>query len=64
MTPSQAQRSAWHKSSYSGNGSACVEVTQPGPVLVRDSKNPARTVLTFPAPQWAAFLATAVGDAE
>jgi hypothetical protein len=31
----------WHKSSYSGNQTACVEVARPGTrMAVRDSKNP------------------------
>ncbi|WP_372407329.1 DUF397 domain-containing protein [Streptomyces luteireticuli] len=37
----------------------CVEVADdiPGIVPVRDSKTPDDTVLTFPAPAWAAFTA-------
>ncbi|MYR46207.1 DUF397 domain-containing protein [Streptomyces sp. SID5910] len=49
----------WRKSSYSGSGdgNACVEVADRRPrVAVRDSKAPARAVLTFPAPAFTAFL--------
>ncbi|MFE5256430.1 DUF397 domain-containing protein [Streptomyces coelicoflavus] len=50
----------WQKSSYSGGGEGndCVEVALDHPyIAVRDSKVPARAVLTFPAPAFAAFLA-------
>ncbi|MFF0536852.1 DUF397 domain-containing protein [Streptomyces coelicoflavus] len=53
-------RGPWKKSSYSGGGegNACVEVALDHPhIAVRDSKVPARAVLTFPAPAFAAFLA-------
>ncbi|MFD4258373.1 DUF397 domain-containing protein [Streptomyces sp. NPDC058534] len=52
-------RGAWKKSSYSGGGegNACVEVAHRHPnTAVRDSKAPARAVLTFPAPSFTAFL--------
>ncbi|MGZ3115671.1 DUF397 domain-containing protein [Streptomyces sp. H62] len=52
---------SWRKSSYSGSGdgNACVEVAPGHPrTAVRDSKAPARAVLTFPAPAFAAFLRT------
>ncbi|MFC9086551.1 DUF397 domain-containing protein [Nocardiopsis dassonvillei] len=32
-------RSDWHKSSYSGNQGACVEVAEGDRVLVRDTEN-------------------------
>ncbi|MEU5751488.1 DUF397 domain-containing protein [Streptomyces sp. NPDC047829] len=54
-------RGAWKKSSYSGGGegNACVEVALGHPrTAVRDSKAPARAVLTFPAPVFTAFLRT------
>lgn len=53
-------RGPWKKSSYSGGGEGndCVEVALDHPLIaVRDSKVPARAVLTFPAPAFAAFLA-------
>jgi hypothetical protein len=52
MTPGE-----WKKSSFSYNGSACVEVTAgQGELLVRDSKDPAGAVLRFTRAEWEAFL--------
>ncbi|MFF9057515.1 DUF397 domain-containing protein [Streptomyces sp. NPDC014882] len=51
----------WRKSSYSGEGDGnnCVEIAHStAQVAVRDSKAPARTPLTFPAPAFAAFVET------
>jgi Domain of unknown function (DUF397) len=45
----------WRKSSYS-EANGCVEVARPGPVLVRDSKNPDGPVLSFTPATWKAFL--------
>ncbi|MGI5457129.1 DUF397 domain-containing protein [Streptomyces sp. CA-249302] len=48
----------WRKSSYSGegDGNACVEIANsPTHVAVRDTKAPARAVLTFPSRTFAAF---------
>ena len=54
----------WEKSSYSNNQGACVEVSGlAGGRAVRDSKDPAGTVLAFTAVEWAAFTAgVRVGD--
>lgn len=47
---------SWRKSSYSGNsGGQCVEVAAPGPVLVRDSKDPHGAVLEFHPEAWRHF---------
>lgn len=49
----------WQKSSYSGGGDGnnCVEIaSRPGHVRIRDSKVPARTVLTFPPATFTTFL--------
>ncbi|MFG2886623.1 DUF397 domain-containing protein [Streptomyces sp. NPDC048297] len=50
---------SWRKSSYSNtSGGECVEVGR-GPlplVPVRDSKDPSRGALVFPARSWEAFV--------
>ncbi|WP_043264711.1 DUF397 domain-containing protein [Streptomyces sp. CT34] len=52
----------WIKSSYSGgNGGTCVEwapehAATTGEVLVRDSKDPHRSALVFPAGAWSSFV--------
>jgi hypothetical protein len=49
----------WTKSSFSGGGQgdACVEVAELRPhIAVRDSKAPARAILTFPAGAFTAFV--------
>ena len=48
---------SWRKSSYSSsNGGNCVEVaTASHMIAVRDSKNPAGTVLTVNLDSWRAF---------
>jgi len=38
----------WRKSSRSTNTSNCVELATPGPVAIRDSKNPDGPALVFP----------------
>ncbi|GAB2859445.1 DUF397 domain-containing protein [Lentzea nigeriaca] len=50
----------WRKSSRSGNGSNCVEVTFAGDdVATRDSKNPTGPVLRFTQQSWSVFLGQA-----
>ena len=50
----------WRKSTRSGdNGGDCVEVATnlPGIVAVRDSKDVSGPALTYPANEWATFVA-------
>lgn len=49
----------WRKSTYSANGSTCVEVARnvPGLVAVRDSKDPEGPKLVFAPEEWQAFAA-------
>lgn len=43
----------WHKSTFSGPETECVEVAfVPGEIGVRDSKNPAGGALVLPEPAW------------
>ncbi|MFF4603681.1 DUF397 domain-containing protein [Streptomyces sp. NPDC001339] len=53
----------WVKSSYSDNGTNCVEVAHgfPGAVPVRDSKAPQGPALVFPADGWSSFVAAIKG---
>ena len=58
----------WRKSSYSGegDGNECVEIANSPMythVLVRDSKAPARPILTFPGRTFHAFIETLKTDA-
>ncbi len=59
MTAPEPDGTVWHKSSYSGSGSACVEVAPaPAGVMVRDSKNADGPVLAVTTTAWRAFLST------
>jgi hypothetical protein len=51
---------AWRKASCSGNGGNCVEarVAETGRVLVRDTQNRDRDVLSIPADAWQQFTAS------
>ncbi|MFE7276078.1 DUF397 domain-containing protein [Streptomyces sp. NPDC057623] len=47
----------WQKSTYSGDGSNCVEIaTTPTTIHIRDSKNPTGPHLTLRPTTWAGFL--------
>ncbi|MGJ7907330.1 DUF397 domain-containing protein [Actinopolyspora sp. H202] len=47
----------WHKSSYSGNQTNCVEVGQlTNGAAIRDTKNRAAGHLTTSRAQWTAFI--------
>ncbi|MEC3891163.1 DUF397 domain-containing protein [Nocardiopsis sp. LDBS1602] len=46
----------WHKSSYSPNGSNCVEVAEGPTTHIRDTQNRDLSELTLPAREWNALL--------
>lgn len=47
----------WQKSTYSGDGSNCVEIAPtPTAIHIRDSKSPADPHLTLQPAAWADFL--------
>ncbi|MFD7367955.1 DUF397 domain-containing protein [Nocardiopsis alba] len=48
----------WHKSSYSPNGSNCVEVAEGPTTHIRDTQNRALAELNLPAHEWNALLHT------
>jgi hypothetical protein len=52
------QVAGWRKSSYSGNGVNCVEVTAPDAVMIRDTTDRGGVTLTVPASAWTTFLST------
>ncbi|AGZ38691.1 DUF397 domain-containing protein [Actinoplanes friuliensis] len=53
----QTDDAGWRKSSLCGSG-ACVEVAKVGDeYLIRDSKDPGMTPLTFTQDEWLAFEA-------
>jgi hypothetical protein len=58
MINSEQAATAWRKSTASGGGGGnCVQVAFiDDSVLVRDSKDPSGTVLSFSHSEWAAFL--------
>jgi hypothetical protein len=56
MTTRSDPAGGWRKSTYSGSGNNCVEVTTHHTgIAVRDSKRP-HTALTFTASQWRTFV--------
>lgn len=65
MSAQDLRRFEWRKSTYSANGSTCVEVAcnVPGIVAVRDSTDLEGPVLVFGPAEWRMFAAgVKVGD--
>jgi len=63
VTDSEQSDIIWHKSTASGTGN-CVEVAVVnGSILVRNSRGPLGSVLSFTCQAWAAFL-NGVNDGE
>ncbi|MFD6950662.1 DUF397 domain-containing protein [Nocardiopsis sp. TSRI0078] len=55
----EAERVAWHKSSYSGGGGGnCIEVSEGRSVLVRDTQHRELGHLAFASLEWNGLLAT------
>jgi predicted secreted Zn-dependent protease len=52
------RRAQWRKSTYSANGSTCVEVglNLPDIVAIRDSKNPDGPALAIDDQAWSEFI--------
>ncbi|MEU3139373.1 DUF397 domain-containing protein [Nocardiopsis alba] len=48
----------WHKSTYSGNEGACVEVAEGPTTSVRDTRHRGLAELSVPASEWTALLST------
>lgn len=46
----------FHKSSYSANESACVEVSEGAHTCIRDTQNRGSGYLAFPAAEWMTLL--------
>ncbi|MGW8526297.1 DUF397 domain-containing protein [Nocardiopsis sp. NPDC055824] len=58
-----APTSPWRTASYSATESHCVEVADlKAGAAMRDTKNRELGLLTFPAPEWQAFLGAARRD--
>ncbi|WP_081536449.1 DUF397 domain-containing protein [Nocardiopsis alba] len=54
----------FHKSTYSNDGSHCVEVKEGRETLVRDTQNRDKGTLSFPASEWTALLLGASEDSR
>jgi hypothetical protein len=61
-SPEELTAASYRKSTYSGANNECVEIAEVGDwVGVRDSKDPAGPVLSFPIDSFAAFIADVSG---
>ena len=60
MTEIDLSRAEWRKSSYSSQSGNCVEVAHnlPGPVAVRDSKEPDGARLVVSRETWRVFISS------
>ena len=57
MNPPSLHGATWHKSSYSGRHTNCVEVAELATgAAVRDTKHRDLGAVVFPSPEWHAFL--------
>lgn len=54
----------FHKSSYSANESACVEVSEGTHTFIRDTRNREAGHLVFPAAEWSTLLELARREAR
>jgi hypothetical protein len=52
-----SEYTSFHKSSYSANGSHCVEVAEGRTTHLRDTQNRDAATLAVPAREWVALLA-------
>lgn len=52
----------WHKSTYSGQGAGCVEVSEGPTTLMRDTMNRSLGHLEFSASEWRAFISATADD--
>lgn len=65
MTTTHRTRSTWRKSSHSGNGGNCVEVsTHDHQIHIRHSKDPTGPVIILTPRAWATFRASLTNTAK
>nr|WP_203603949.1 DUF397 domain-containing protein [Streptomyces coelicoflavus] len=65
MKGSNVQPLTWRKSTYSPDGSNCLEIaTTPATILVRDSKKPNGPRLALRPATWTRFAAHTAADAH